>query len=300
MGLESAKYVGELDSGNPVSGDLISYGDDHLRLIKDCLQRTFAGIGGAALVFGTDSTNSGSYSIAPTPSLTRYDDGMVVMLYVANSNTGAVTLDINALGATGVKNSSGVDFGAGEFGGGRMHQLVYYGGVFYSVDAEGAIPKGSVLTFYQASAPSGWTQNTALNDRMLRVVSSAGGGIGGTDSPIASHSHTYTGVIAHTHTFTTGSSGAHTHYTVADNIDGVGNDIGGNEYIAEYTSGSPDGDSNRRYRLRGTSSVANTGITTSNGVHYHTGSTDNTGSTSANTQNAFSPKYADVIICSKD
>lgn len=35
------------------------------------------------------------------------------------------------------------------------------------------------LLFPQASAPTGWTQDTAVNDRLMRVVSTAGGGSGG-------------------------------------------------------------------------------------------------------------------------
>jgi hypothetical protein len=45
-----------------------------------------------------------------------------------------------------------------------------------------AFPSGTVLLFYQSAAPTGWTQVTTagLNDSALRVVTSAGGGTGGT------------------------------------------------------------------------------------------------------------------------
>jgi microcystin-dependent protein len=42
------------------------------------------------------------------------------------------------------------------------------------------IPAGSVMLFYQAAAPTGWTQVTTLNDYDLRLVSGTGGGTGGT------------------------------------------------------------------------------------------------------------------------
>jgi len=42
-----------------------------------------------------------------------------------------------------------------------------------------AIPSGSVMIFYQASAPTGWTKQTTHNDKSLRVVSGTGGGSGG-------------------------------------------------------------------------------------------------------------------------
>lgn len=41
------------------------------------------------------------------------------------------------------------------------------------------IPSGSVMTFYQASPPSGWTQVVSLNDYALRIVSGTGGTTGG-------------------------------------------------------------------------------------------------------------------------
>lgn len=41
MGLESATYVDDLNSANPASGDNVSQGDDHLRLVKAALQGTF-------------------------------------------------------------------------------------------------------------------------------------------------------------------------------------------------------------------------------------------------------------------
>ena len=42
-----------------------------------------------------------------------------------------------------------------------------------------SVPANSVMLFYQATAPLGWTQVTTQNDKALRVVSGAGGGTGG-------------------------------------------------------------------------------------------------------------------------
>jgi len=57
---------------------------------------------------------------------------------------------------------------------------------------------GTVMVFFQSSAPNGWTQVTSNNDAMLRVVSGAGGGSGGTASPI-SHAHTTQGYALQMH-----------------------------------------------------------------------------------------------------
>ncbi len=44
------------------------------------------------------------------------------------------------------------------------------------------IPAGTVMVFYQNAAPAGWTIVASQNDKALRVVSSAGGVAGGTNS----------------------------------------------------------------------------------------------------------------------
>jgi hypothetical protein len=43
----------------------------------------------------------------------------------------------------------------------------------------GIIPQSSVTLFYQATAPTGFTQVTTQNNKALRVVSGTGGGTGG-------------------------------------------------------------------------------------------------------------------------
>ena len=50
MGLESASYISELVDTNPVVGDPVGEGDDHLRLIKTVLQTQFSGLSGTTAV----------------------------------------------------------------------------------------------------------------------------------------------------------------------------------------------------------------------------------------------------------
>lgn len=47
MGLEAATYISDLVSTNPVVGDQVSVGDDHIRLIKAAIKATFPNINGA-------------------------------------------------------------------------------------------------------------------------------------------------------------------------------------------------------------------------------------------------------------
>ena len=58
--------------------------------------------------------------------------------------------------------------------------LTSNGTTWTSAAAAGGFPSGTVIPFFQAAAPTGWTQVTTQNNKSLRVVSSAGGGTGGT------------------------------------------------------------------------------------------------------------------------
>lgn len=64
---------------------------------------------------------------------------------------------------------------------------------------------GTRVAFHQAAAPTGWTQDVSVNDRVLRVVSGSGGGNGG--------SWTISGVTVDSHTLTISEIPAHTHTT---------------------------------------------------------------------------------------
>lgn len=124
-------------------------------------------------------------------------------------------------------------------------------------------PVGTRMPFHQAAAPTGWTQDVTKNDYMLRVVSTAGGGDGGTDSPI-NFTHTHTTAE---HTLTVDEIPPHTH-TVE------------NQFGASY--GQPAGQINNTAGQSGS---------TGGGLPHEHGDTGSTG---------FTPKYLDMIICVKD
>lgn len=164
-------------------------------------------------------------------------------------------------------------------------ELNYLGGVTFNVAAkistiEGNIatlqatlpaPTGTRMAFHQAAAPTGWVQDTTYNDYMLRVINTAGGGAGGTDSPILNDK-----VPSHTHTFSasTSTDGAHSHsYTAPAN------------YVAS------NGD---RFAI---TVASGTGATTSSaGSHNHSVSGTTAGNPSSSN---WAPKYLNLIICQK-
>lgn len=133
------------------------------------------------------------------------------------------------------------------------------------------IPSGTVMVFYQASAPVGWTKVITQDDKALRVVSGTGGGTGGTSAISTGISHT---VNAHTHSIST--DGNHTHTTSNQSQALEGGYAGGGSGEAAKTHTHP---------------IA------SSGSHTHGGGA--TGSATPGT-NTVTLAYIDVLLASKD
>lgn len=57
MALETGTYISDLVAANPAPGDLKSFGDDHLRLIKYTLKTTFPNITGIVTASQSDLSN---------------------------------------------------------------------------------------------------------------------------------------------------------------------------------------------------------------------------------------------------
>ena len=141
------------------------------------------------------------------------------------------------------------------------------------------IPAGTAMLFYQAAAPTGWTQYTGVNDRALRVVSGSGGGSGGTTA----YSTYFNG------SFSVGST-AITEAQMPSHTHGVTDPGHSHTYPASGNSTTGG--------IQGTGSgPAYTASTSSSG----TGITINaTGSSAGHDHTIPSLQYADVIICTKN
>ncbi len=169
---------------------------------------------------------------------------------------------------------------------------------------------GTKIVFAQASAPTGWTQDTTNNDKALRVVSGTGGGTGGTHamSSPPSTSHTHTGashthstpnhshshsLSAGSHTLSTSQMPSHTHsittytYGMSGPAASPSKSWGSAGSVGTSSAG---GSSSHSHSLSGSISSGGSGTTGSGG----------TGTTSSAGPTAFAPQYIDVIVCSKD
>lgn len=153
-------------------------------------------------------------------------------------------------------------------------------------DNAALIPATTVMCFYQAAAPTGWTGSDVLANNMLRVVTTAsgnGGAAAGSDSPILMNK-----VPSHTHTFTSDTDGGHGHYFRMRDATANSQGTGG-----VFTDVDADGDA-QMYASFSHNATAMI-VTGSDSNHAHDGTTDANGS-AAN----WTPLYASVIFATKD
>ncbi len=211
MSLETATWITELDSANPVGQqDYMTQGPAHIWLVKNVLLNTFANVGGA----------------------------------VSATHTELNLLDGHTAGA--------------------------------------AFVSGTKKVFGQAAAPSGWTQDAGINDKVLRVTSGAGAGTGGAwaiSGPVTpGHALTENEIPSHTHT---ADSQSHTHNAISKAWSGV---LG--SAATAVAAANPS-----------------TSTTRAGGAHTHT--VDSTGGGAEHTHTVsgdgvWRPAYYDVIACTKD
>lgn len=89
-------------------------------------------------------------------------------------------------------------FAAVQYAGAAGFQLQRYDGTGWQRFEE--IPPGTLMLFIASTAPLGWTQFPGWNDRLIRIVSGAGQGVGGSWSiggltaETAHHFHSFSGV----------------------------------------------------------------------------------------------------------
>lgn len=140
MTAENATYVADLAPLKPSGSDPADgkrYGDDHLRLIKGVLQRSFPGLK-APVIFGDLSGGSGNYSLNPTPGPAAYAEKMTLIFTVPEQNPGPSTVNIASLGSRSLINADGSQLLLGQLSPAGVHIAVYKGGSFVLVSGNTA------------------------------------------------------------------------------------------------------------------------------------------------------------------
>jgi hypothetical protein len=135
--------------------------------------------------------------------------------------------------------------------------------------AGGPFAAGTTLLFYQAAAPTGWTQVTSINDVGLRIVSSAGGTTAGTTA-FSTVFTNQTPTIGAT-TLSTSQIPSHQHA------------------VSIYSCCGPGGFAAVGQNVVSTNSGGNTQTTGGGGSHTH-----------SSTAITLDVRYANIILCSKN
>jgi hypothetical protein len=209
-----------------------------------------------------------------------------------------------ANGTEGMRLSSGGGVSIGTSTSAGAGNLLVNGTVTASsfVGVTPSVPSGSVMLFYQAAAPTGWTQVTTLNDYDLRLVSGAGGSTGGTtaystvftnQTPTISVS--VSGSVGST-TLSTSQMPSHSHqeYSI---LFFYTNDPSNSPTDGVSRSSIYNSCGTNYYPYGSTPTFNYTGGAGSDGSHNHSFSGSGSGTSSAVTLNV---RYANIIICSKN
>lgn len=127
----------------------------------------------------------------------------------------------------------------------------------------GSVPSGTKMLFIETVAPSGWTLNTAYDDRTILISD----GPTNDGTPDTGGSWSVSGLTANSHTHGAGS------YSAASPAAGtalLGTNTGGNDLVARSHS------------------------------HDVTGTSGSSGAVTVSSSAAWRPNYVEVIVCSKD
>jgi len=293
------------DTSPQLGGDLASNGNDITMADDD---KILLGTGGDLQLY---CDNSNSYiKDAGAGSLLLWTGNGNEIKFISQSDGSETMADMNADGSVdlyynNVKKFETTNTGVTVTGTLAATAVTGDGSGLTGVDP---FPSGTKLSFFQASAPTGWTQDTSNNDKVLRVVSGTGGGTGGTHALTSppSLAHTHTGP-SHTHSV---PSHGHSH-----SLSAAGHTLSISEMPAHtHDSGRTSGNKGGWHAGSGT---GNGGTQTSTstgggGSHSHsmsgsitnanamTSGASGTGTSGSTTPTAFAPQYINVIVCSKD
>ena len=114
MALETGSYINDLVITNPTSSDVKSQGDDHLRLLKTVIKECLNGFSGGILLTATETGTASAHVLTPTTALVGYTTGLMLLYRPSNAGTGALTVNVSALGAKSVKTIAGADPTSGD------------------------------------------------------------------------------------------------------------------------------------------------------------------------------------------
>ena len=222
MGLETGTYISDLNSSNPVAGDPVNEGDDHLRLVKSTVKATFPSITGAVTATHTElnlidgvTANTTELNYVDVTTLGTAQASKAVTTDASNDSTGMRNLTVSGTVTIGSNTATTL-------------QAVYPVGSIY-INAAVATNPGTLLGFGTWVAFGAGRVIVGLNaaDSDFDTVQETGGA--------KTHTLSVAEIPSHTHSVTIDSSenggSSHDHSLILD----------GSSSAEVFTSGSTGG-----------------------------------------------------------
>ena len=164
MALESATYIDELVSTNPLASDNVSQGDNHLRLIKSVLQSSFPSVDMAVnAIHASDSAPA----VAITAGLIWFDTSANLLKIRNEANDAWVTLAVSPV------TSNSVDINAGTVDGAIIGGSSAAAGTFTTLTANTSLTmaEDATIIFEGATDDAYETTLTVVDPTADRTVS---------------------------------------------------------------------------------------------------------------------------------
>lgn len=159
-------------SPKPDGPSFLTEYSNHLLDLYKAAARPLTAIGGTAdVVTATSAIDFTAGGIV---------DGTKFTLTWGAANTGAVTLNINGLGATPVIDKNGAAMVAGSIASGLRSLIEYVSGNFVIL-TEASVSAGSGLHYQKFTSSGTWNKPAGLDDDRMVIVEAWGGGGGGSN-----------------------------------------------------------------------------------------------------------------------
>lgn len=116
-------------------------------------------------IYAADAAGSDTYAITLTPAPVAYVTGMVVRFFAQTANTGACTLNVNALGAKTIKKSVTTDLATGDILASQLVEVIYDGTNFQILSSlPGQVVPRQELPYYTGTVVNNSTNFRATSN----------------------------------------------------------------------------------------------------------------------------------------
>lgn len=145
-GIGEEATLAELNAGTPAGGTTARLVANPSTLHQSRLTNNYA----------ADAGSTDAYAITSTVPLTALVAGKEITFKANTRNTGPCTLNVDSLGAVGIKKDVDQDLATGDIKANQIVKVVYDGTNFQLIQGSGLIPTGGFLPFGAATAPAGY------------------------------------------------------------------------------------------------------------------------------------------------